>query len=431
LTILSRYLLKEHLAPFGLGLALILFVLVMDVVLQMLDQVLSKGLSPGLAGQLLLFNLAWIIALAVPMAVLIAVLMAFARLAADHEILAAKACGASLSHLLRPVLLAAVVLAGLMVLFNDLVLPDWNHRARNIATSLKRRKAALVLKEKQGIFIHDLGRYSLLVRQVDERENRLAGITIHETGDVGQPTTLHAPGGHLQLLGDGSYIKLTLEDGEFFQPDQDDPASFVRGSFRRQVLHIQDPQRAWRFQGSTYRSDREMDIAEMRRAVQERRVEQGRGRILIDSLTARLASLQTQEPPEPGTDQELTRARERLEQERRLTVSRGHRIDELLVEIHKKFSIPVACLVFVLVGAPLGVAVRRRGAAVSVGISLLFFWIYWMFLIGGEELADRGFVSPAAAMWAPNLLFGLIGWQLARVVLLDRPWLPWRGRRRT
>ena len=73
MTILSRYLLKEHLAPFGLGLALILFVLVMDVVLQMLDQVLSKGLSPGLAGQLLLFNLAWIIALAVPMAVLIAV----------------------------------------------------------------------------------------------------------------------------------------------------------------------------------------------------------------------------------------------------------------------------------------------------------------------------------------------------------------------
>ena len=101
------------------------------------------------------------------------------------------------------------------------------------------------------------------------------------------------------------------------------------------------------------------------------------------------------------------------------------------MEIHKKFSIPVACLVFVLVGAPLGVTIRRRGTAVSVGISLVFFWIYWMFLIGGEELADRGFIPPAVSMWAPNLLFGLMGLYLTRLTALDRPWflhLRQRGR---
>ena len=80
-----------------------------------------------------------------------------------------------------------------------------------------------------------------------------------------------------------------------------------------------------------------------------------------------------------------------------------------------------SCLVFVAVGAPLGALVRRGGAAVSVGISLLIFMVYWMFLIGGEELADRGFISPAFSMWAPNVVFGLMGALLLRSTVLDSP----------
>ena len=159
MTTLSRYVLKEHGWPFALGFALILFILLVDVVLQTMDQVLSKGLTLLAALQLLLFNLAWIVALAVPMAVLIAVLMAFARLAADGEIIAAKACGVSFWLLLRPVLVAAFLLTLLMVLFNDQILPDWNHQARVLSSSLQRTKAALVLREKEGVFIPNLGDY--------------------------------------------------------------------------------------------------------------------------------------------------------------------------------------------------------------------------------------------------------------------------------
>ena len=452
LNTLPRYILKEHLGPFVLGFVLIIFVLLIDVILQMMDQVLGKGLSPLLAARLLLFNLAWIIALAVPMAVLMAVLMAFARLAADDEIMAAKACGVSFLHMLRPVLVAAGVLAALMILFNDQILPDWNHRARNIASSLKRRKAALVLKEKEGIFIHGLDHYSLLIRQIDGQHNRLRGITVYDTRPPGPPTTLHAPSGRIQLFGDGSYIRLTLEDGEFYQIEADDPARFLRGSFRRQVIHIEDPQRAFKSQSSSYRSDREMNIAAMRRAVEQRRREQQRAYQLMDSTVH--AFIETLDSPLPSkepwrghylatvadldttiaapafsvsdVDQEAQAANQKLRKQWRLIDNRTKRINEFEVEIHKKFSIPVACLVFVLVGAPLGVMIRRRGTAVSVGISLGFFWIYWMFLIGGEELADRGFISPAISMWAPNVLFGLLGAYLTRATALDRPWLPHR-----
>jgi lipopolysaccharide export LptBFGC system permease protein LptF len=78
------------------------------------------------------------------------------------------------------------------------------------------------------------------------------------------------------------------------------------------------------------------------------------------------------------------------------------------VEIHKKFSIPVACILFVLLGAPLGVMSKKGGFAISTGLSFGFFLIYYVLLIGGEEMADRNFLSPAIGMWSPNLIILLI-----------------------
>jgi lipopolysaccharide export system permease protein len=95
-------------------------------------------------------------------------------------------------------------------------------------------------------------------------------------------------------------------------------------------------------------------------------------------------------------------------------------IDAYLLEVHKKYSLPAACVVFVLVGAPLGILARRGGMAVSVGISIVLFILYWAFLIGGEELSDRGFVSPVLAMWSANILLGLVGLVLLFKVMSEK-----------
>ena len=198
---------------------------------------------------------------------------------------------------------------------------------------------------------------------------------------------------------------------------------FFYGTFARQVLHIKDERRRYEHRPSSYRSDRELDIAAMRRLVLERRREQERAYDRLDSIAARYLELY-QSRLADSTAGELERegqqAAEDLRRQWRHIDRRAGRINEYLVEIHKKLSIPAACLVFALVGAPLGALIRRRGAVVSVGISLFFFWIYWMFLIGGEELADRGYIPPPLAMWAPNLVFALAGWGLLWVVAYDR-----------
>jgi lipopolysaccharide export system permease protein len=101
------------------------------------------------------------------------------------------------------------------------------------------------------------------------------------------------------------------------------------------------------------------------------------------------------------------------------------RMAGLTVEVHKKFSLPFACVVFVLIGAPIGMRVRRTGPAIAF-LSVLFFLFYWFCLIGGEELANRLLIPPGFAMWMPNLLLGLLG--LDWTLLACEIRVPWHRR---
>ena len=112
----------------------------------------------------------------------------------------------------------------------------------------------------------------------------------------------------------------------------------------------------------------------------------------------------------------LSRVKRRLKNLRRgiesdfsLIASYTNSINKYLVELHKKFSIPFASIVFILIGAPLGMMARKSGFAMSMTFSLGFFIIYWIFLISGEEFADRGYLSPALSMWLPNLVLTPLG----------------------
>jgi len=100
-------------------------------------------------------------------------------------------------------------------------------------------------------------------------------------------------------------------------------------------------------------------------------------------------------------------------------------VNKYSIEIHKKYSIPAASLAFILIGAPLAILSRRGGMGVAIAISIGLFVIYWAFLIGGEDLADRGLVPPFWAMWSANLLIGAIGVYLLYKVVSEKPVFPW------
>ena len=444
--ILNRYILREHVGPFFLGFFVIIFILVVDLVLHMLDLFLKKGTSAIVVLELFLLSLAWIIALAAPMAVLIAVLMAFGRLSSDNELTALKASGIGLHRLILPVFWVASFLMVALFLFNNNVLPDFNYRARNLISDLRRKKPALALKEKEGLFINDLENYSVLIKKISEDGSSVRDVTVYERKGPGEfPTPIHAERGEVLFSEDGSHMTLILYDGEIHQIDSDDPKKYIRTTFKKYTVHISDVGRSFTRTESDYRGDREMSVGMMRDKIQLRRAEISEEQRRIDEIVrsyldhllfreGRTAS----ESPSVGSDlypvsmeqrgqaakgpsavEEMREVLREIRGQMAMTEQKQKKINQYQVEIHKKFSIPAACLVFVLIGAPLGVRVRRGSAAVGIGISIGFFVLYWAFLIGGEEIADRGLVSPALAMWTANWMIGGIGLYLTLRAIVD------------
>ena len=179
--ILNAYILKEHIGPFLFGFSVVTFILVMDFVIDIMDLIIGKGLGAWTILEIFGLNLAWMLALSVPMAVLVASLMAFGRLSADNEITAIKSSGTSLYVILVPTLLASAVLAVGLLLFNNQVLPEFNHRARNLMSDVSKKRPTLTFKA--GIFLDEFPGYNILIKKVDERRSELEGIEVRPPRD--------------------------------------------------------------------------------------------------------------------------------------------------------------------------------------------------------------------------------------------------------
>jgi lipopolysaccharide export system permease protein len=376
--ILHRYLILEFLPPFFYGFSLITLIILLNLVVQMLGRIAGKGLNFGIIAEFFILNLAWIVALAVPMAVLIATLMAFGRLSADNEITALRAAGVGLMQLIIPVVILAAVLCYGLIEFNNRVLPEFNHRSRVLSSDIYRKRPTLNLNE--GVFIYDLPQYVLWAQHIDQKTSKLESLVIYDESDSRYPTVVSANRGNLAFIPEEEAFHLNLFEGEIHREDAKDPFYYQRTRFEQSVLRIPAPNMVFEHQESSYRSDREMSAPQMWKQVQEMKKEPAKNR---------------------------------------------RRINSFLVEIHKKYSIPFACLVFVLIGAPLGVRAHRGGMGMAAGLSVFFFLTYWAFLIGGEDLADRNFITPAMAMWAPNFLLGGIGFYLILQTVKEIRFLDW------
>jgi lipopolysaccharide export system permease protein len=360
--IIDRYLILEFIPPFFYSFSLIAMIILLNLIVQMLGKIAGKGLDPYVVMEFFFLNLAWIVALAVPMAVLVATLMAFGRLSADNEVTALESAGVSIWRLIIPYLLLAILICYLLIEFNNRILPDFNHQSRVLSGDIHRKKPTLALEE--GIFIFDLPQFVLWAQRIDQNRSELYNLIIFDESNPRYPTVVSAQKGILTFIYSEEAFHLLLFQGEIHREDAKDPDYYQRTQFERSLLRIPAPNMVFARQESGYRSDRELSAPEMWKQVKELKAEPEKNR---------------------------------------------RRIDAFMVEIHKKYSIPFACIVFVLIGAPLGIRAHRGGIGMAASLSVLFFLVYWAFLIGGEDLADRDIISPAVAMWSPNLLLGAIG----------------------
>jgi len=428
--IIYKYILKAHAGPFVFSLMTLMFLFLFQFLIKSIDQLVGKGLSLWIIIQLISLNLAWMVTLAVPMAVLVSTLMAFGGLSSANEITIMKAGGISLKKLMIPVMLLALVVTYLMILFNNDVLPEANHQARILLQDISKTKPTFILEA--GKFSDDIGGARILVKKTFENSNNIEGVFIYDYSSPETRNVISAESGDISFTSDFKYIIMNLRNGEIHQTNLRDLTKDYR-LVKFQEHRITLDAAGFGFQRSNdnafSRGDRELSSKAMNVMVDSLRIFKNKNRDYfieeIRNAVKRIAGIQYKdtvykEITESGMRSSnkdsimvlmsIIKSKKDMYENQLQSISAIQKqIDSYDVEIYKKYSIPFACLVFALIGAPLGYRVKRGGFGIAAGFSLFFFLLYWASLIGGEKLADRAMLSPFLGMWLVNILLGLFG----------------------
>ncbi len=424
--IIYRHILKAHLLPFLFSLTTLMFIFLLQFLMKFVDELIGKGLSWLVIFELIALNLAWMVVLAIPMAVLISVLMAFGGLSSQNEITAMKASGISLYRMMFPVMIAGVLITYFTIEFNDKILPEANHKLKTLMIDIRKKKPTLTLNP--GMFSHEISGHSILVQKTFEHSNDLEGITIYDYTDPQQMVIVTADKGKISFTSDFRKLIMDLEDGEIHQIDSEEKNQYrkIKYEKHRILMDTEGFSLERSAEGTFQRGDRELNVKAMKTIVDSLENEKNKLSAVINELSTKYiennfeltdnkkgiaAETDSRSITEKisSTLNEVRYQSASIENNLSMIRYNDEKINEYLVEIHKKYSIPFACIVFVLIGSPLGIMSRRGGFGISATLSLGFFLLYWACLIGGEKLADRDIITPFIGMWSANIILGIMG----------------------
>ena len=435
---LNKYLMKQSFIPFILSVGVITTVLFLQFLIRAIDRFLGKGLDVFTILEYLYLNLAWIIALSVPMSLLISSVMTYGRMSQENEITALKSAGVNLFSIIKPALWFGSIVGFLLCLFNNFILPDMNYNARLLARDIYQKKPELTIEP--GYFIDMIPQYTMIVKELDG--NQFKDVKIFSKNTTSEQTTIYADTGSLESK--NGIITVNLQDGEIHEIDLENYDHYRKIKFSTHQITISMDDLLLNRTSEANRTDREMRVPAMIEKIEQnkisikqvkKRIENVKKDIGIDSdVNMSLADIIAQiellkNDSYPKTDEErdynkdITKS-EYEEKERMRSLNNNVRQfqneftlienyeknnNKFLVEIHKKFTLAVACVLFTLVGAPLGILVRKGGMTIASSLSIAFFLIYYILLIWGEQLADRALIDPAIGSWMPNIILFIVG----------------------
>jgi lipopolysaccharide export system permease protein len=413
LSILDRYLIRELFGPFLVALGLFTCALLVDRIYHLTDLVITKGVPFHLVLQLLAFMLPSFLSLSLPMALLVAVLLAGGRLAGDLEIVACQAAGIGLIRLVRPVLVSAVGVALVGALFAMALAPLAGREfQRQLFTILKTRAVSGI---KERVFNTTFPGTTIYVEEVNPSQMVLRGVLLSDERNPRLSRIITAREGRLLTDEANRRITLRLIEGAVNETD---------------VVPVTTPMAEPSPTGGSVSAAR---YRYARFAVYD----------MVLALDSALGSTRTEKPERDLTYSALRRQLDGLSDN---PAARA----PLLAEWHKRAALPVAALVFAVLGFPLAVRSHRGGRSIALVASLVILVSYYLLLTTLEGSALRLRLPVWLAIWFPNALFGAAGlvvlavtargrrlvnlaplWRAlaaARQRLPARPTLRWRAR---
>ncbi len=426
-----------------------------------MDELLGKGLSVFVLSKFVVLTSAHLVLLALPLAVLLSSIMTMGNLAENSELVAMKASGLSLIRILKPIIVGMFLLAVGAFFFANNVLPVANLKFKSLLWDITQKKPALSLDEN--IFYNGIEGYSIRVGK-KLKNNRLRDVLIydHSTEDLAKnKKVIRAERGKMEKTPDGRYLLLTLHHGVSYDESVDEKKEgedhpMITTTFEKQVLRFdlmgfklqrtsedlfKNNNQMLNLDQLYYakdslkqeREDRDsMYRAHLKKYIWAKEADtQNIGESARDTFprSSPFQSL-SNERKLAVLDMAIKRARELkgyAERSAEEIRKKEKSLRKLSVEIHRKFTFPLACLVLFFIGAPLGALTKKGGFGMPVIFSILFFLAYHMLSITGEKMAESGKIEPALGMWLATLVLGPLAIFLTYKASLDSQLLHWNS----
>ncbi len=449
---LDLFVFRSFIGPLVLTFFIVLIILILQFLFMYIDELIGKGLGVKIMTELLYYFSLTFVPMALPLAILLASLMTFGNIGEFNELTALKASGIPLRRIMRPVIIIVALLSVISFFFSNNVQPYSYRKARTLLYDIRRKRPEINIQS--GTFINDIDGFSIKIGYKDPSTNRLEKILIYDHREKkGNTSVTFADSGYMKVTPDETGMIMKLFNGHSYNDleEKDAAASLRRYPFRRDVFKEQtiviplsgfelerSKEDLFRFNSATqtisrlqYFIDSLSNMNEIRKKnyiIEFNTVNIYTQRNFYipdvtqsDSAEARKAMVfspyeifDTLSPviKKFVLDKALEFARfsaNYVNQKRELIHNDIKTLRNYQIDYHKKFTLSLACIVFLLIGAPLGSIIRKGGLGTPAVISVFFFVIYYIISISFEKLVRENHINIFAGMWAAFIILLPIG----------------------
>lgn len=368
---IDKYITREYIPPLLLGVSLFTFIFLMSRLFELLNMSITRGVSASYTFSIFIASLPYLISLTIPMAHVFAGIMTFGKFANSGEIVAFKTLGVNFYKLLKSLLIITAFIMLLLVAFNNTILPNSNHRLKNLMLNVYRFKPTYQLEE--GIFLKNFGKYSFFIEKINRKDDTMKNIYIYQESNGYISRIIIAKKGEIIHDVKQDTLWLLLKDGSIhdFEKGKNE-YHIVNFKTQNFILPINEEISS---KGTSYRGDRELDIFK-----------------LVDRIKKTKMQMKRNIPKRESKFMDLHYRRT---------------LNRLYMEIYKKITIPLTSIFLLMLGAGIGARIKNSNIGLSLTISLGIYGIFYIMMIGGESLSSRGIINPIISAIVPLITFGV------------------------
>ena len=426
-----------------------LFIFIMQFLWLYVDELVGKGIPMDVLMKFFYFTALTLVPKSLPLAVLLAALITFGNFGERVELTAMKAAGVPLVRVMRPLVVFCVGLGFVSFYFQNVTIPYANLQLQTLLISMKQKSPELEIPE--GAFYDGIEDYNLYVKKKDSDTGMLYGVVIYNmTNGFENATILKADSGRLETTADKQHLKMILYHGEQFENLKDGQINsknipYRREQFREKTMLIEFSNEFDLMDGS-FLSGNAMnkDMVQLSRDIDSMTIEQDSvSRIYFAQLkkgsyaSHKLSRADTTKLKRFIEEQKVTyvdmdslfhsstreQRKEWLESEKRrvnnlknelalkskTVFNADKNIRRHQIEWLNKITQALACVVFFLIGAPLGAIIRKGGLGMPVIVSVFTFIVYYIIDTSGAKLAREGEIPVWWGRWISTFVLGPLG----------------------